>query len=64
MNLNNLNIPIFPLDNVIILPGSLLPLNIFENRYLNMIDDALKSSTRLIGMVQPFMYEKKKITRG
>ncbi len=61
MNLNNQNIPIFPLDNVIILPGSLLPLNIFENRYLNMIDDALKSSTRLIGMVQPFMYEKKKI---
>ena len=61
MNLNNQNIPIFPLDNVIILPGSLLPLNIFENRYLNMIDDALKSSTRLIGMVQPFMNKQKNI---
>ena len=45
-----LEIPIFPLDNVIILPGSFLPLNIFENRYLNMVDDALKSSSRLIGM--------------
>lgn len=42
---------IFPLNGAIMLPGCDLPLNIFEPRYLNMIDDALKSD-RLIGMVQ------------
>ena len=42
---------IFPLNGAILLPGCDLPLNIFEPRYLNMIDDALKSD-RLIGMVQ------------
>jgi len=44
-------IPIFPLSGTVLLPGCDLPLNIFEPRYLNMIDDALKSD-RLIGMVQ------------
>ena len=33
-------IPIFPLDGVIILPGSFLPLNVFEKRYLNMVEDS------------------------
>ena len=61
MNTYKLEIPIFPLDNIIILPGSILPLNVFENRYLNMVDDALKSGTRLIGMIQPLMNEKKNI---
>jgi len=42
---------IFPLNGAILLPGCDLPLNIFEPRYLNMIDDALKSD-RLIAMVQ------------
>lgn len=42
---------IFPLPGVLLLPGAQLPLNIFEPRYLNMIDDALKGD-RLIGMVQ------------
>lgn len=42
---------IFPLSGAIMLPGCDLPLNIFEPRYLNMIDDALKGE-RLIGMVQ------------
>ena len=42
---------IFPLSNAVVMPGSHLPLNIFEPRYLNMIDDALKHD-RLIGMVQ------------
>ncbi len=46
------NLPIFPLYGVLLLPGGNLPLNIFEDRYLEMIDDALKDS-RLIGMVQP-----------
>ena len=45
-------LPIFPLPQAIVLPGSQLPLNIFEERYLNMIFDAL-GADRLIGMVQP-----------
>ena len=46
-------IPIFPLPNALLLPGGQLPLNIFEPRYLAMIEDALGSPGRLIGMVQP-----------
>lgn len=46
-------IPVFPLKGVLLLPGAELPLNIFEPRYLNMLDDAM-SGRRLIGMVQPF----------
>ena len=61
MNSYKLKIPIFPLDNVIMLPGSILPLNIFENRYLNMVDDALKTSSRLIGIIQPLTNEKENI---
>ena len=45
-------IPIFPLPGAVLFPGSELPLNIFEPRYLNMVDDAL-SGARLIGMIQP-----------
>ena len=44
-------VAIFPLSGTVLLPACDLPLNIFEPRYLNMIDDALKSD-RLIGMVQ------------
>ncbi len=44
-------IPIFPLSGAVMLPACDLPLTIFEPRYLNMIDDALKSD-RLIGMIQ------------
>ena len=46
-------IPIFPLPSALLLPGGQLPLNIFEPRYLAMIEDALGASGRLIGMVQP-----------
>ena len=45
-------IPIFPLSNFIIFPETTVPLNIFEPRYLQMIDDSMKSH-RMIGMVQP-----------
>ena len=45
-------ISIFPLSNFIIFPESTVPLNIFEPKYVQMIDDAMKSH-RLIGMVQP-----------
>lgn len=48
---NPATIPIFPLGGAVLLPVCDLPLNIFEPRYLNMIDDALKKD-RLIGMVQ------------
>jgi Lon protease-like protein len=44
-------IPVFPLDSVLLPPRGLLPLNIFEPRYLNMIDDAM-AADRIIGMVQ------------
>ena len=46
-------IPVFPLPGALLLPRSRLPLHIFEPRYLQMIDDCLKSEHRLIGMVQP-----------
>jgi len=45
-------IPIFPLSNFIIFPETAVPLNIFEPRYVQMIDDSMKSN-KLIGMVQP-----------
>jgi len=47
-------IPIFPLPGALLLPRARLPLHIFEPRYLAMLDDALKTSSRLVGMVQPF----------
>ncbi len=43
---------IFPLGGALLLPGGKLPLNIFEKRYLRMVDDAL-ASKRMIGMIQP-----------
>ena len=46
-------IAIFPLTGALLLPRSRLPLHIFEPRYLQMIEDALKTDARLIGMVQP-----------
>ena len=45
-------IPIFPLSNFIIFPNTTVPLNIFEPRYIQMIDDCMKGN-RLIGIVQP-----------
>jgi uncharacterized protein len=45
-------LPIFPLTGATLLPGTYLPLNIFEPRYLQMVDECLKSE-RLIGMIQP-----------
>ena len=46
-------IPVFPLPGALLLPRGQLPLNIFEPRYLTMVDDALRSGLRLIGMIQP-----------
>ena len=46
------NIPVFPLSNFIIFPKTTVPLNIFEPRYIEMIDDSMKSN-KMIGMIQP-----------
>ena len=46
------SIPLFPLENVLLLPFGKLPLNIFEERYINMVIDSLKSD-RMIGVIQP-----------
>lgn len=55
MNIADLpqTIPVFPLPGALLLPRAKLPLHIFEPRYLQMLEDCLKTSTRLIGMVQP-----------
>ena len=45
-------LPIFPLSNFIIFPKTTVPLNIFEPRYIDMVDDSMKSN-KLIGMIQP-----------
>ena len=47
------SIPVFPLPKAVLLPRSRLPLHIFEPRYLSMIEDAMKTPGRLIGMIQP-----------
>ena len=46
------NVPLFPLENVLLLPFGKLPLNIFEERYIKMTLDSLKSH-RMIGVIQP-----------
>lgn len=46
-------IPVFPLAGALLLPRGQMPLNIFEPRYLAMIDDAMRSGLRLVGMIQP-----------
>ena len=54
-------IPIFPLSNFIIFPKATVPLNIFEPRYIDMVNDSLKSN-KLIGMIQPKKTKKKRRT--
>ena len=46
-------IPVFPLPGALLLPRGQMPLNIFEPRYLAMVDDALRDGHHLIGMIQP-----------
>src|SRR5438045_4460737 len=46
-------IPVFPLPGALLLPRGQMPLNIFEPRYLAMVDDTLRDGHRLIGMIQP-----------
>ncbi|MGJ8587614.1 MAG: LON peptidase substrate-binding domain-containing protein [Yoonia sp.] len=47
-------IPVFPLPGALLLPRARLPLHLFEPRYLAMLEDVLKTPSRLIGMVQPY----------
>ena len=58
--MNNLpkKIPIFPLSNFIIFPKTTVPLNIFEPRYIDMVNDSIKSN-KLIGMIQPKIIKNK-----
>lgn len=46
-------IPLFPLPGAVLMPRARLPLQIFEPRYLQMLEDVLKTGHRLIGMIQP-----------
>ena len=59
-NLDDLprTLPVFPLSGILVLPRGQLPLNVFEPRYLAMVDAALRGS-RLIGMIQPTEPEEK-----
>jgi len=52
------SLPIFPLSNFIIFPNTTVPLNIFEPRYIDMINDSMKSN-KLVGMIQPKLLKNK-----
>ena len=58
-NLPNI-VPVFPLSNFIIFPKTTVPLNIFEPRYIEMINDSMKSN-KLIGMIQPKNSDKNQL---
>ena len=55
-------IPLFPLSGAIVMPGTQLPLNIFEPRYLSMVNDVL-SNHRMIGMIQPCQGNEESLCR-
>ncbi len=54
-------IPVFPLSNFIIFPRTTVPLNIFEPRYIDMINDCMKTN-KIIGMIQPKLSENSDAT--
>ena len=55
-------IPIFPLSNFIIFPNTTVPLNIFEPRYVEMINDSMKTN-KMIGLIQPKKEETNSIPK-
>ena len=55
-------IPVFPLSNFIIFPKTTVPLNIFEPRYIDMINDSMRNN-KLIGMIQPKKNKNDKIDK-
>jgi Lon protease-like protein len=56
-------IPVFPLPGALLLPRGQMPLNIFEPRYLAMIDDALRDGHRMVGMIQPDPAQKGSVNK-
>ena len=56
-------ISIFPLSNFIIFPKTTVPLNIFEPRYLDMVNDSMKSN-KFIGMIQPKISTRENVNKG
>ena len=54
-------IPLFPLHGTILLPGSILPLHIFENRYQKMVEHVLENDELMIGIIQPEALDSKKL---
>ena len=62
MNINNLpkEISVFPLSDVVFFPKTVLPLNIFEKRYIQMVSDSMKEN-KLFGMIQPKIKKNKNI---
>ncbi len=57
-------IPVFPLTGVLLLPHGRLPLNVFEPRYLALVEDALAARDRIIGMIQPRAPGSEGMTHG
>ena len=57
-------IPVFPLPGALLLPRARLPLHIFEPRYLQMLDDCMKTPHRLIGMIQPREVPNGQVEKG
>lgn len=57
-------LPVFPLTGVILMPHGRLPLNVFEPRYLALVEDALATPHRLVGMIQPREPGSEGMTRG
>ena len=55
------NIPLFPLHGTILLPGSLLPLHIFETRYRQMVEHVLENNEPMIGIIQPKTIDSNKL---
>ena len=54
-------IPLFPLHGTILLPGSILPLHIFETRYRQMVEYVLENDELMIGLIQPEAHDSKKL---
>ena len=54
-------IPLFPLHGTILLPGSILPLHIFETRYRQMVEHVLENDELMIGIIQPEVIDSKKL---
>ncbi|MEC9361509.1 MAG: LON peptidase substrate-binding domain-containing protein, partial [SAR324 cluster bacterium] len=56
-------IALFPLHGTILLPGSVLPLHIFESRYRQMVEHVMENDDMLIGIIQPAAQDSKKLCK-